>query len=66
MERDLDLLVVKQIQQANVLYRNDGDGTFTDITVAAGVAADGADVVARLRAIRVRFHPPPTLYRRAV
>jgi enediyne biosynthesis protein E4 len=27
----------------NILYRNNGDGTFTDVTAAAGVAGDPAD-----------------------
>ncbi|MCU0610641.1 MAG: FG-GAP-like repeat-containing protein, partial [Candidatus Eisenbacteria bacterium] len=35
----LDLFVAHQ-QQSNQLYRNNGDGTFTDIAAAAGVASD--------------------------
>ena len=38
---DLDLYVVNGNFQANVLYRNDGDDTFTDVTSAAGVGDSG-------------------------
>jgi hypothetical protein len=41
---DLDLYVVnfrRDIGEANVLYRNNGDGTFTDVTAVAGVGDAG-------------------------
>ena len=37
---DLDLYVAN-VGQANKLYRNNGDGTFTDVTTAAGVGDTG-------------------------
>jgi Ca2+-binding RTX toxin-like protein len=37
---DLDLYIVNS-SQANILYRNNGNGTFTDITANAGVADTG-------------------------
>ena len=38
---DLDLYVVNY-GQANILYRNNGDGTFTDVTALAGVGHSAA------------------------
>ena len=37
---DLDLYVAN-LSEANVLYRNNGDGTFTDVTSEAGVGCTG-------------------------
>ena len=37
---DLDLYVANN-GQANKLYRNDGDGTFSDVSSSAGVADSG-------------------------
>ena len=37
---DLDLYVTNE-NQANKLYRNDGDGTFSDVSSIAGVADSG-------------------------
>jgi hypothetical protein len=39
-------LFVKNHQTPNVLYRNNGDGTFTDVAVAAGIADAPGDVSA--------------------
>jgi hypothetical protein len=38
---DLDLYVTNTDGQANVLYQNDGDGTFTDVTSTASVGNTG-------------------------
>ena len=38
---NLDLYLANDGNQANVLYRNNGDGTFTDVTVEAGVGDTG-------------------------
>ena len=38
---DLDLYVVNA-NQANKLYRNDGDGTFSDVSSSAGIADSGS------------------------
>ena len=40
---DLDLYVVN-FEEANVLYRNDGDGRFSEVAVEAGVADSGKGV----------------------
>ena len=40
-DADLDLYV-SDVGGANTLYRNEGDGTFTDITPLAGVSSPGA------------------------
>ena len=37
---DLDLYVANK-NQANKLYRNEGDGTFSDVSSSAGVADSG-------------------------
>jgi hypothetical protein len=41
-----DLYVVNDFGR-NTLYRNNGDGTFTDVTVASGTLAYGAGMNAR-------------------
>jgi len=43
---DLDLYVTNQSSQSDVLYRNNGNGTFTDVTQEAGVVNtnDGREV----------------------
>jgi DNA/RNA endonuclease YhcR with UshA esterase domain len=40
---DLDLYVANDNGEANVLYQNNGDGTFTDVTSAASVGHMGSD-----------------------
>ncbi len=40
---DLDLFVTNWLDENNVLYRNDGDGTFTDVSAQSGVFASGLD-----------------------
>ena len=40
---DLDLYVVNH-DQANKLYRNKGDGTFSDVSSSAGVADSGKGI----------------------
>jgi len=42
---DLDLYVVTRAGDANVLYRNNGDGTFTSVNEGAAAAGDGHDCV---------------------
>ncbi|NKB69761.1 MAG: T9SS type A sorting domain-containing protein [Candidatus Latescibacteria bacterium] len=37
---NLDLFLPMSSEHANQLYRNDGDGTFTEVAAAAGVAAE--------------------------
>ena len=39
---DLDLYVAKSHGEANKLYRNEGDGTFSDVSSSAGVADTGS------------------------
>ena len=38
---DLDLFVTNWLDENNVLYRNNGDGTFTDVSAQSGVFASG-------------------------
>ena len=38
---DIDLYVANYDNQASKLYRNDGDGTFSDVSSSAGVADSG-------------------------
>ncbi len=40
---DLDFYVTSEMGHANWLYRNDGDGTFTNAAAQAGVAATGSN-----------------------
>ncbi len=42
---DLDLYIVTREDQANVLYSNDGDGTFTSVSIGADAVGDGHDAV---------------------
>lgn len=52
LDGDLDLAVVSwDTAPANRLYRNNGDGTFTDVTVASGVGV----AVAGITGFTVRF-----------
>lgn len=41
LDGDQDLYLSNGKTQFNVLYRNNGDGSWTDVTAAAGVAGDG-------------------------
>ena len=43
----------------DVLYRNNGDGTFTDVTAQAGVRGPGLERLRRLRRLRPRRPPRP-------
>ena len=36
---DLDFFLTSEVERANFLYRNEGDGTFTNVSTEAGVAA---------------------------
>ena len=36
---DLDFFLTSEVERANFLYRNEGDGTFTNVSAEAGVAA---------------------------
>lgn len=47
---DLDCFVVNH-DSSNQLYRNNGNGTFTDITASTGIAADLASVVIGIQCI---------------
>ncbi|HMB51667.1 MAG TPA: VCBS repeat-containing protein, partial [Thermoanaerobaculia bacterium] len=75
---DPDLYVVNDFGR-KTLYRNDGDGTFTDVTVATGTLAYGAGMsssfgdydndgrldlyVAHIRSDHAWFAEPPTVWR---
>ncbi len=68
---DLDLYVVNS-GAPDVLYRNNGDGTFSDVTVAAGVAGPGKgenaafgdyDNDGDLDLYLVNYYQPNVLYR---
>jgi hypothetical protein len=68
---DLDLYVVNS-GAADVLYRNNGDGTFSDVTIAAGVAGPGKgenaafgdyDNDGDLDLYLVNYYQPNVLYR---
>ena len=49
----------------NVLYRNNGDGTFTDVTEEAGLLQTGTAVGLRLHFRRLRPRRPARSVRRA-
>ena len=38
-DSDMDFFLTSEVERANFLYRNEGDGTFTNVSTEAGVAA---------------------------